>query len=99
MADTTGPHGKPFAEFARHSFLHAARVAVVLLLHLTTTVVLLLCIFAVEEMFHALWPEQEPMLFGIWKLKYLFHAMDLGVVATFVILAPWQAFCVLRSSS
>jgi hypothetical protein len=63
---------------------HAIHAAVVLFCHLGIIVIILSCIRAVEIAIHYIFDQPDPLLFDKFPLRYLFHAMDLGVIVLFI---------------
>jgi hypothetical protein len=92
------PRAPDFGEFAFENFLHAMKIAIVLLAHVVVASIVLLTIYVIEAIFHSFWPlqEHEPKLFDMWPLKYLFHTMDAAVVAIFVVFSMLQVISVFR---
>jgi hypothetical protein len=59
------------------------RAAIHLACHLVVAGVILLGIRGLELLMAFLWKSQNPLLFDVLPLKWLFHAMDLGVLLVF----------------
>lgn len=71
--------------------LGALRAAVMLIGHLIVAGVILAVIRGIEYAIHALWPGNDPLLFDQFPLRYLFHAMDVGVIVLFIVFGLVQA--------
>jgi hypothetical protein len=73
---------------ARQDFLEpfgrALRIAVVLACHLGLAIIIVGCIKVFELVFHLFWVTSEPLLFDLFPLRYVFHAMDLSVIGVFI---------------
>lgn len=41
------------------------------------------CIWLFAQFFHSLWGTEEPLLFDVFPIRYLFDASDFGVVSAF----------------
>jgi hypothetical protein len=75
--------------------IKAAAAAAFLLVHTFLAALFIVCVYGIEKLIADLWGVQEPLLFGRVPLAYVFHAIDLGVLAVFGfrgILAANKAF-------
>jgi hypothetical protein len=63
----------------------AFRAAVMLACHLLVATIILIVIRGVEFTMHVLWADNDPLLFDQFPLRYLFHAMDVGVMVLFIV--------------
>jgi hypothetical protein len=54
-----------------------------LLDHLLLSGLIISSIYAVELLFHHLWHDHQPMLYGQFPLKWIFDTIDIGVLAVF----------------
>lgn len=61
----------------------ALRAAIHLACHIVVAGLIIVGIRALEGLMSWLWQSQNPLLFDLLPLKYLFHAMDLGVLLVF----------------
>jgi hypothetical protein len=61
----------------------AVRAAVALLGHMFLSLLAILGFWLVEQVIGRLWTDQEPMIYGQIPLKWLFHTIDVGIIATF----------------
>ena len=64
--------------------------------HLFIAAIILMVIRGVEYLMHALWAGNEPLLFDQFPLRYLFHAMDIGVIVLFIVFGLIEAARVFR---
>jgi hypothetical protein len=71
-------------EFFR-PLLGAFRAALMLGCHLVVAAIILAVIRGIEYIIHVLWADNDPLLFDQFPLRYLFHAMDVGVIVLFII--------------
>lgn len=72
--------GKWFAPFLRSS-----KALLELLAHLLVVVGLLVGIRLLEEIVHRLWGQTEHLFFGKLRLRYMFDAADLAILAGFLV--------------
>jgi hypothetical protein len=73
----------------------AIAAAIFLIIHTTLAALFIICMYAVEMLIRSLWGVDNPLMFGILPLAYIFHAIDLGVLIVFGyrgILAANKAF-------
>jgi hypothetical protein len=77
--------------------LRAWRAAVVLLCHTGLAALVVICIKALEWLLHLLWGTGEALLFDRFPLRYLFDAMDGGVILVFVWFGIVEAVRAFRS--
>jgi hypothetical protein len=57
--------------------------------HTGIAAVIITCIWALEFWFRTLWGQADPLLFDVLPLRYLFHAIDVGVIGVF----GWYTVC------
>ena len=77
------------------ALLKPLRAAVFLITHTALACLVILCVFGVERLIAYLWKESAPLLVGLISLRYLFDAIDIGVIVIFGvrgILAAYRAF-------
>jgi hypothetical protein len=61
------------------------------LAHTVMCCVLLAGIYAVEQFLYFLWGRgTDPMLFGWFPFRYVFHAADFAVIAIFLVYGVWK---------
>ncbi len=73
----------------------AAAAATFLIVHTLLATLFIVCMYFFETLIRLLWGGQEPLLFGRLPVAYIFHLIDLGVLAVFGyrgILAANKAF-------
>lgn len=75
----------------------AARAAVVFIGHTFLGMVVVTCNWLVERYFHFLWQSHEPLLFERVPLRWLFDAVDLGVLLVFMFWGILEANQKLRT--
>jgi hypothetical protein len=73
--------------------LKPIRAAVFLITHTVLACLVILCIYGIETLITHLWKDHDPTLLGAIPLRYVFDAIDLGVLAVFgirgIIAAIW----------
>jgi hypothetical protein len=69
-----------------HPLKKAAAAAVVLLGHFVVSLVMVAAIWGLEVVFKMLFAGQEPLIWGVIPLKYLFQTSE---VATFSVFTIW----------
>lgn len=57
--------------------------AIILICHTVVAAIVIICIWAFSRLFHFLWVAEDPLLFDVFPLRYLFDGMDAGVVVVF----------------
>lgn len=62
----------------------ALRAMLLFLCHAMIMAVVMLAVFGVESLAHFLWADQQPLLFHLVPLSFLFDAAHLGVIGTFI---------------
>jgi hypothetical protein len=67
----------------RAPLLAAFRAAVIFVCHMALAALIIICIWAFWRLFHFLWGAEDPRLFDVFPLRYLFDAADAGVVLVF----------------
>lgn len=82
-------------EFFR-PIMGALRAALMLVCHLLVATIILIVIRGVEYAMHVLWAQNDPLLFDQFPLRYLFHAMDIGVIVLFIVFGLINAARVFR---
>lgn len=60
-----------------------AKVAFAFVCHLGLIAISILGIFGLEHLFHYLWGETEPLLFGRVPLRWMFEAVDIAIIALY----------------
>lgn len=71
--------------------VRASRAAIVLFGHLCLAAVLLTGIWVLDWFVRFLWSHEAPVLFGRVPLRWLFDAIDVGIVAVFGFWGIWEA--------
>jgi hypothetical protein len=64
--------------------LEALRAAAVLVSHLVIAALIITSIRVLEWWIQYLWNSNDPLLFDRFPIRYLFHAMDTGVILAFI---------------
>jgi hypothetical protein len=75
--------------------LKPVRAAVFLITHTALACLVILCIYGVEMLITYLWRDHDGSLLGAIPLRYVFDAIDLGVLVVFGIrgiIAAYRAF-------
>jgi hypothetical protein len=67
----------------KHGLSGAVQAAILLIAHFGVAAVVILTIYAGETLFHTLWHSTEPTLFDHVPVRYMFDAIDAGVITTF----------------
>ena len=76
----------------RSAIKRGGQAALVIVAHMVMAAVMLLSIWILERIVHLLWRSAEPQLFDSVPLNYLFQAMDVGVLTTFVVYGLIEAY-------
>jgi hypothetical protein len=84
MAKTAGPEPPPFRSFVPSLLLKTLRSSLFFIADTARAAVIIFCIWAFSQVFHALWGPEDPLLFDRFPLRYLFDAGDLGVIIVYV---------------
>lgn len=77
------------------ALLKPLRAAVFIFTHTVLALLVLVSIYGVERFIAYLWQQREPLLLDFVPLRYLFDAIDIGVLTIFGfrgILAAYRAF-------
>jgi hypothetical protein len=59
------------------------RATLYIVRHISEAALIIIGISALEALMTWLWHPAKPLLFDIFPLKYIFHAMDVGVLLVF----------------
>jgi hypothetical protein len=62
----------------------AIAVAHVLFWHVALAALIMFGIWALKWIYHQLWHDGDPLVFDLIPLRYVFHAMDMMVLANFL---------------
>jgi hypothetical protein len=74
-----------------------ARAGLVVMSHLVMAVFMIGSIWGLERFIEFLWRDRQPEFFGVIPVNYLFQAMDVGVLGTFVAYGLIEAYRSLSS--
>jgi hypothetical protein len=69
----------------------AFRAAVAFVGHLILGLVLVTGTWIMEQFFHWLWGEKEPLLYGRIPLKWLFDTVDMAILGVFIVWGAVEA--------
>jgi hypothetical protein len=75
----------------------ASRAAIALVCHTALAALVVVAIKLLEWLLHFLWGATDPLLFDRFPIRYLFDAMDGGVILVFVCYGIIEAFRAFRS--
>ena len=69
---------------------------VAVICHIAVGAVILVAIWAMQELIHLLWGDKEPMIFGKLPLHYVVETSEAGVLVAFVFWGTISAFKAFR---
>ncbi|MGJ4998738.1 hypothetical protein ACQR0Z_30235 [Bradyrhizobium sp. HKCCYLS3077] len=71
-------------------------VALTLVCHIFLCAIAISSVFGIEQLIHWLWGQEDPKFFDVLPLRYVFGAVDLGLIAVFGGFGIWDAVKIFR---